>query len=233
MMNSNTPSELTDQMFAAVGRAITQWSFVEYEVSKLLALSVGGGFAITDNGGGIRIIGHLTAISIFYSVENWRSKLQMVDAAFAPYVRGSPSADDLITDWRKLSDKANDLARKRNKLAHWFVLPAQRTGTGAEHEPIAPARLCPPYGSPKFYMATGLFRKSELSMTVKQVRELEGAFSRHSMSVRKFVDRVSQDKGLRETHARLALDRLLLDDQLDQPVLEALRLVRSSLERSW
>ena len=139
MANALTPADATEQMFAAVGRAITQWSFVENELSKLLAVAIGG--AVIRDGQGVKYIESWTAMWLFYSVENWRSRLQILDAALTAHLYHAEAANDLMPEWARLSEKANALAKKRNKLAHWFVLPAQRTGTAEDHEPIAPAPL--------------------------------------------------------------------------------------------
>ncbi len=142
MAAAHTPRELTEQMFATVGRAITQWSFVENELCKLFAVCIGCA-RLTRIAETEAIEQRWTGMALFYAIENWRTKLQLVDAALEAHVVGTPVQQDLIAEWEKLSEKANKLARKRNKLAHWFVRPAQRTGTGEAHEPIAPARLCP------------------------------------------------------------------------------------------
>ncbi|WP_196233026.1 hypothetical protein [Sphingomonas segetis] len=228
MAKEATPSELTEQMFAAVGRAITQWSFVEYELCKLLAVGIGG--AVYEKTMTRPFIESWTAIWLFYAVENWRSRLQLVDGALTAHLHQATCADELKAEWATLSDKANDLARKRNKLAHWFVLPAQRTGTGADYEPIAPARLCPPYGSPSYYQATRLTNPKKQALTEKQVNELATAFHALERKVRDFTHKVARTQELRDRHVRLALDRLILDGRLDPPVLEALERALSSLE---
>lgn len=221
MVGSDTENQLTEQMFAAVGHAITQWSFVEKELSWLLGVCLGGA-TVDDDGRGIIAPNSLTAIFLFYSVENWRSRLQLIDAALEVHVMRSTVQDELRAEWAKLSDKSNALARKRNKLAHWFVLPAQRTGSGAEHEPIAPARLYPPYGSPNYYRETGLNPPGK-ALTEKQVRELDCAFYQLEKKVRNFTRKLASVGELRDRDARRALDRVVLDDRLDPPLARALR----------
>lgn len=217
-------------MFATVGRAITQWSFVEKELSELLGVCLGGA-TINKEYGYVHVPRVWTGMWLFYSVENWRAKLQLVDAAVEAHLLQTPTEQELKAAWVKLSDKVNDLARKRNKLAHWFVLPAQRTGTGAETEPIAPARLCPPYGSPKYYRETGLNPRG-VTLTEKQVRKLDAAFYELADKLRAFTRDVAQAEEPRDRDVLLALDLLLSDGRLDQPLLEALKREMSSLERS-
>lgn len=222
MAKSDNPSELTEQMFATIGRAITQWSFVEKELSRLLGVCLGGATFTKRPGGTVIAPGATAAIFLFYAVENWRSRLQLVDASIEAHFMRSKAAEELTGEWAKISDKANDLARKRNKLAHWFVLPAQRTGTGAEHEPIAAARLFPPYGSPNYYRETGLNPPGK-SLNEKQVKELGAAFHQLEKRLRTFIEKVAGNQELRDRDARRALDQLILDGRLDPHLAISLR----------
>lgn len=230
MASEPTTEELTEQMFAAVGRAITQWSFVEYELSKFFTLATGAGAVTTSFDDEPVFTIDKAANAAFYAIENWRTKLQVVDAAVLAYPHDTADIEAITSRWGKLSDKASKLARKRNRLAHWFVLPAQHTGTGERSEPISPARLCPPYGSPRYYAATGFVRKPELYLTVKQVRDLERAFCLLAAALRKFFNELVRDAELSDRDARLALDRLLSDERLDPPLQAALAQVRSMLD---
>lgn len=217
-------------MFAAVGRAITQWSFVEYELAKFFTLAIGAGAVTIDFLDEPVFVADKAANAAFYAIENWRTKLQVVDAAVLAYPHDTADRDALARKWGKLSDKANKLARRRNRLAHWFVLPAQHTGTGERSEPIAPPRLCPPYGSPRYYAATGFVAKPELFLTVKQVLDLERAFCLLAAALREFFNELVRDAELSGRDARLALDRLLLDERLDPPLQAAIARVRSMLD---
>jgi hypothetical protein len=220
MVDQRSPSEQTEQMFAAVGRAITQWSFVEKDLSVLLGVCIGN--AILDEKHGAISYNVWTAMWLFYSIENWRAKLQLVDAAMEAHLKRTSVEEEIGAEWGRLSGKANKLAGKRNKLAHWFVLPAQRTGTGAEGEPIAPARLCPPYGSPGYYQATGL-NPSGVTLTEVEVRHIEAALCLLSDKIRAFTRKVAAVKELRDRDARRAFDLLQLDGRLDPLLVEALR----------
>jgi hypothetical protein len=172
MANTDNPSELTEQMFASIGAAITRWSFVEEQLSRLLSVCIGG--VVIRDDAVIEFIDVWNAMWIYYAVDNFRPRLQIVNAAFTSHVRGAAAEQELTAEWAKLSKKANDLSLERNKLAHWTVRPAQRTGTAEPHEPIAAARLMPPIGSPKWYRETGYHGPSGKTRTELQVRQLEG-----------------------------------------------------------
>jgi hypothetical protein len=227
MAEGPTPEEMTEQMFAAVGRAITQWSFLEAQLSQLFAVCTGAAVLKRDNH--IQFIENWTSMWTFYAVENFRSRLQVVDAALFAHVYRAQAEDDLRSEWGKLSLKTQKLARKRNKLAHWTVKPAQRTGTAEPHEPIAPAKLLPPYGSPGWYRETGLNPKGH-SLTVVQVGHLEKAFCLLDEKIRIFTHKVAGTEELRVKSAHSAIDRLLLGGQLDQRLLAELIRVRTAGE---
>lgn len=226
MADSLTPSELTEQMFATVGRAITQWSFVENELCHLLSVCIGSALpkVIGDNN---YVEYRWTGMWLFYSVENWRTKLQMVDAAIDAYVVNTKAGDALMKEWTRLSEKANKLARKRNKLAHWFVRPAQKTGTGTANEPIAPAILCPPYGSPSYYKETGL-NSAGATLTAVQVQHLERAFCILAEKISALTLKVAHNEELRDRSVRQALDRLRSDGRLDPRLVALLEQTLSS-----
>ena len=221
MAASNTRYELTEQMFAAVGRAITQWSFVEQALSDLFSVCVGS--AVPGEHGEIQFIEAWIPMWVFFALESFAARRALVDAAFAAYVYGAtPTEIELTTEWAKLSDKARTLSGKRNKLAHWTVIPAQPTGAGAEYEPIAPARLMPQYGSPKYYRETG-YNPPGKSLTKVQVGHIENAFCLYAEKVRIFTKKVANDKGLRGRDVLQACRLLVSDGRLDPPVLAGLR----------
>jgi hypothetical protein len=91
-----------------------------------------------------------------------------------------------------------------------------------------PARLYPPFGSPNYYLETGLNPKG-VALTEVQVNHLFRAFALLSDKVREFTRKLASAKELRDRDVRRALDLLLEDGQLDQPLLEALERARSSL----
>jgi hypothetical protein len=216
----DNPSELTEQMFASIGAAITRWSFVEEQMCWLLAVCLGG--AVERHDDALEFIELWSAMWIYYAVDNFRPRLQIVDAAFTSHVRHTACEQEMTVEWARLSKKARDLSLERNKLAHWTVKPAQRTGTAEPHEPIAPARLLPPIGSPKWYQETGYYGPSGKTRTELQVRQLEKAFCILERKLREFIRKLVNVEELRDKSSRQARDRLLLDGRLDQSLQAAL-----------
>jgi hypothetical protein len=206
-------------MFAAVGRAMTQWSFVEEQLSRLMAVCIGG--AVLKRVGAIQYIEVWDAMWIYFAIDNFHSRLQLVDAALTSHLHRTTVAEELTAEWDRLAKKARKLARRRGKLAHWTVIPAQRTGTGEEHEPIAPARLLPTIGSPKYYRETG-YRPPGDALTAVQVGHLDRAFCLLRQKFRDFTHKVAGTEELRDKVARRGLDRLLILGRLDQNLREEL-----------
>jgi hypothetical protein len=228
MADTPTPAELTEQMFAAVGSAITQWTFVEADLAALFSLCVGG--AVPHSSGGLQHLNYQVSSAVFFAVESFSARRALVDSAFAAYIHGeTPNEGALKAEWAKLSDKARKLSHSRNKLAHWFVRPAQRTGSGEDHEPIAPARLMPSYNSPKYIRETA-YRPTKLSQTVVQVSQMEKAFCLLAAKIRDFTRRVGHEPELSDRYARQALHRLGLDGRLDRPLLGAIERALASRE---
>ena len=215
-------------MFAMVGRAITQWSFVEDRLCNLFSVCVGSA-VLSNKHGGIEFIESWTPMWVFYAAEAFNTKRSLVDAAITAHVHMVPDEDALKAEWAKLSDKARKLSHKRNKLAHWTVRPAQRTGTAAKHEPIAPARLMPPYGSPKYWRETG-WNPPGHSLSLVQVGHIEKAFYLYCGKVHEFTRKLAGIQELRDKHVLLALRRLASDDQLDPTLLEHVKRALASRE---
>jgi hypothetical protein len=189
MAGDDNGRDPTEQMFALVGRAITQWSFVE---AKLCAIyMVCAGTVDARPRGGLEYIDSQVPTAVFYSVENFRGKLALVDAAISNrFIRWMPGAEEIAVDWTKLRDKARKLSLKRNRLAHWTVLP----GHGDEDEGIIiHPRLVPPYGSPGYYEATGL-HPEKLTITPHQIEHLEHAFCLLTEKLRLFCYSVRQSR---------------------------------------
>lgn len=93
--------------FYALGLAITQWAHVEFELSWILDSC----FQPHGKNGALAIIG-------FRSIENFRSKLQFVDAIVSVERLTKPEK----ANWENLVKRAQKIANKRNQLAHRFVM---------------------------------------------------------------------------------------------------------------
>lgn len=105
------------KLYEAVGSAISRWAFIELQLYQvfavcltLTALQPGGGFSV-DN----RIPN-----AVLDSIEGFRGKLNMIDAAMLAALTGlDDQAVVLLRDWAVLRDKVNGLHWNRNALAHW------------------------------------------------------------------------------------------------------------------
>jgi hypothetical protein len=227
MAETDTTSKLTEQTFAEVGKAITTWGFVEERMYLIFTICTGNVIP-ADNDGGRWLLDHWVPMWVFYSLETFHAKRTILDAAVTGHVYGAKQEEQLLAEWGKLSQKARELASKRNKLAHWTVVPAQHSGSGAEHEPIVPARLLPTVGSPNYWRETGL-KPSGKALTRIQIGHLNKAFRLFDAKLRAFARRLVETPELRDKDVRLALDLLLTESRLSPSVRGELQRFLSSL----
>src|SRR3954447_23805124 len=100
-----TPAEEHLAFYYSIGLAITQWSYVEISLAGVVRACLG---EIEPS-----------AIDLaFYSVENFRSKLQMADNLVHSRFMGS----DALDEWIKLLDIIQSAANSRNALVHHWPL---------------------------------------------------------------------------------------------------------------
>jgi hypothetical protein len=109
--------------FEMLGRTLREWALVEKEIFHVFALMVGTETATKR---------FLTAGSPSLS-----RKLDCVDSA----VRGS--ARKLDAEWQDIDKRVRDLAKERNKFAHWT------THFGVNFDPPIGPWLAPIYPHPK------------------------------------------------------------------------------------
>ena len=213
-------------MFALVGSVITRWSFVEESLWRIFAICTSPVHASSE--GSLRFFDSQTATEVFYSIESFRGKLNMVDAAVLSQVRHCGDSREGMEDhWAKLKTKTNRLSRKRNKLAHWTVLPAMEDlkRDGRIHE----ARLVPPIGSPGYYQATGLDR-AKATMKPLHIRHMDLAFSLITEKLVGFAFCLARHEALLDRSARLLARRIATLDRIDPNRAEQLRRALSSPE---
>jgi hypothetical protein len=189
---------LTEQMYSLVGRAINQWSFLEENLCHIFMVCTGG--VIADPEGGMDYSGCGAVADAFYSVENFRGKLALIDAAL---VEAAPNhfawGEEVQEEWARLREKARKLSLRRNRIAHCTILP------GYDYQTTIPPRLVPPIGSRGYYRATGL-SPAKHRLTVEQVRHLERAFCLLSEKLRDFTYRFARQEGLFDRYVeRVAL----------------------------
>src|SRR5690242_17185344 len=100
MAEHPSPAELNEQMFAAVGRAITQWSFVEAELSALFVVCAADGF---PRDRGIQFVDKWwVATQVFHAIESFNAKRTLVDAAVTALISSEiPNADEWKAEWAR------------------------------------------------------------------------------------------------------------------------------------
>lgn len=91
-------------LFYNIGLSITQWAHVELELSWLVASRFRGA-------------AKTMAMSGFWAIENFRSKLEYADSI----VKASCVDEKKIKAWPALMERTGKAAAKRNKLAHRTV----------------------------------------------------------------------------------------------------------------
>lgn len=214
----------TDQMFALVGRAITAWSFAERDLAVIFSICTGVTCG-TPDGRGIRFIDAHAANAVFFSVENFRARLNLMDAAISTVATLGPDqwGTELSEKWSKLRNKARKLSMRRNRLAHWTVLPAMDVAT------FINARLVPPYGSPAYFKETGLTPSGD-TLQPNQIEHLIVAFNLLALRLTEFAHCLANSEEL----FQLSLARLARQiheyDRIDPSRAERLRLAASSRE---
>jgi hypothetical protein len=87
--------------FHAVGEAMAQWAYVEYQLWQLAALA----FPVPQR---------RSVIVAFNSIENFRSRLAVCDK----YLEQAFGAEDHFEIWKAIKLKLQKLSTKRNKIAH-------------------------------------------------------------------------------------------------------------------
>ena len=98
-------NEETIAFYSELGRAITQWAHIEFALSRIVSACFHKGDERLPATG-------------FLSIENFRSKLQYVDAIILSRVQSRTKR----AKWAVLMDRAGRLVTKRNRLAHSWVL---------------------------------------------------------------------------------------------------------------
>jgi len=96
--------EEEQRFYAALGKAITQWVFVEAAVGFIFSNPIG----LTER----------TAKNLaFYTIIDFKTKLDLTDSA----IDGSTAAAPLRDEWKSLYNKATKRNKRRNYLAHYMA----------------------------------------------------------------------------------------------------------------
>ena len=222
MNDDNKEYDATDLMFASVGRAITQWSFVELTLCNLFTICVTPcptrPAKDDEDQGYVSMIDSAVPTATFYSIESFRGKLGLVDAALRARIPENKSwAIEAREKWAKLYDKTRRLSLKRNRLAHWTVIPAFDDG-----EVFHDARLMPPYGSPGWWKETGSNPPGDILKT-SQVQHLCVAFNLIDEKLRAFYKDLAQNAELHDKYDKLTVRLIQSHDRLNPNRAELIR----------
>ena len=224
MMVNDKGEQATEQMFALVGRAITRWSFVENELCSIFMVCTSD---VVPMRHGLDFGECAVPNAVFYSVENFRGKLALIDAALGAYVRKWEDWEMAIhADWTKLREKTRKLSLRRNRLAHYMVLPGFDDG---DDDLARPPRLVPPYGSPAFMRETGL-RPGKLTLSPQHVSHLEYAFFLLEKKLKEFAYRLASQEELFDLYVERLTRRTDSHCRRDPSRAERLRRAISSPE---
>lgn len=210
--------EATEQMFALVGRTITQWSFVEQALCNIFTICVTPCPArLGLDGGYTSFLDSQVPEAIFYSIESFRGKLALVDAALLARVSDYGGwADELRNDWARLREKTRKLSHKRNRLAHWTVIPA------FQEEVFHPAALMPPYGSPGWWAETSISPPGK-RLSAVHVQHLCRAFFLVEQRLRDYSKRLAQSPRLSDKYDQLVVRLVRSLDRLNPTRAERIR----------
>lgn len=215
--------EATEQMFAAIGHAITRWSFVEEQLCNIFTVCTHDVAARPE--GGLDFGYAAVPTAVFFAVESFRGKVSIVDAAVSARLHiSSETITNLKLDWARLREKARKLSLKRNRLAHYTVLP----GFDLDNDSISP-RLVPPIGSPGYWRETGL-NPGKQSLTLHQLRHLEQAFCILEEKLRLFAHTLARNEELFDRYAQRLASRIRSHSRKDPIRAERLKRALSSLD---
>lgn len=124
------PNEEQLAFYFHIGLAITQWAHVEFALAWLVA------WRLNSNDQPLNVAG-------FLSIENLRTKLQYADTILSASIQSDTSR----ADWATLRDRIGQLAKKRNRLAHSWVLTDGSSREGRQRM-LLPTKP-PPDNKPK------------------------------------------------------------------------------------
>lgn len=133
------------QAHAAMGWAISRWARVEASLCSVFSAAAG----ITYSAPGYGFLDGSGLPVVFYAVENFRTKLQLVEAPLMALTDNldEPSAHVISECWRTLRRKCDKAARHRNRLAHREMRQI------AVEKPGRRVLLTFPYRNPKAHVA--------------------------------------------------------------------------------
>jgi hypothetical protein len=100
-----TPNEEQLAFYHQIGMAVTQWASVEFALYEIMTACFGDKEQINLN-------------VTFFSIENFRSKLQLIDNLISVKYKTTPH----YAEWLKILTRIEAASKGRNTLVHYWVL---------------------------------------------------------------------------------------------------------------
>jgi hypothetical protein len=143
------PSPLGDsdenQIFNAVGRALTEWEQVENACARLFALLVSANQRRTY---------HAPAVRAFGCINSTKTKAEMLRVAAVPYFARRKSKAQFAAQFKKVVGEYTNFSSRRNDIAHGLLsrvfITGKRTSKGERRGAIGLYLLPSFYNSKKF-----------------------------------------------------------------------------------
>ena len=116
-------------MYAEIGAAISQWSLVESGLCGIFSCCISP--TNFHPPGGVLHNDWAVVTAAFFAVENFRSKLKLVDSTINARLSAlETDCSPILSEWVKARDKCRRLSMRRNHLAHGTVIGAPRSKPG-------------------------------------------------------------------------------------------------------
>ncbi len=135
-----TPAQENECALQAVGQAISSWARVEHGLCEVFTACISPAHTIMGDG----FVAPGAPAVVFYSIENFRTKLLITDRIYRFHVTGVTHADHLIKCWQRTYDHTRRLSGRRNLFAHWNMVQF------GDRKPGQRSRLMPPFLSTAF-----------------------------------------------------------------------------------
>ena len=111
-----TPEQEHFLFYHELGKALSQWAYVELDLRHLVTASVP--------------IEARQAVAVgYFSIENFRSKLAYCDSIIIESKHRSP----IVARWPPIYERVRSASTRRNRLAHWTLMFYPRAKTGRRH----------------------------------------------------------------------------------------------------
>ena len=150
-----TLAEEAQLLFKGISNAISTWSGVEIHLSLVFSELLTG--KPTD----------IAAVRAFYAIENFRAKLQAVDAVASYRLHGI-----LLDKWKTIFTHLDTRSKKRNQIIHHEIKDNPSAKPGKRYELIRP-------------MLSG---KNDPPMHVRQLQEAVESFADLQEELKNFIN---------------------------------------------